>query len=96
MVAIVLSRESAMWREESMKTLLHSAQLKYVDVGETRVVTNSRYMAEQILSDGVENVVMDASTVVEDEVMRWAQELGNLAKSWRTLRWTDEKIWKTF
>ena len=48
MVVIVLSKASAMWREESMKTLLHDAQLKYVDVGETRVLTNSRCTAEQI------------------------------------------------
>ena len=35
-VVIVLSKGLAMWRQESMNTLLH-----YVDVGETRVVTNS-------------------------------------------------------
>ena len=63
-VVIVLSKESAMWREESMKTPLHKAQLKDVDVGEPRVVTNSRCK-----NDTVEKVVMDGPKVVEDEVM---------------------------
>ena len=50
-MVIVLSKGLAMWRQESMNTLLHNAQLKYVDVGETRVVTNSRCRAEQIKND---------------------------------------------
>ena len=65
-VVIVLSEESVRWREESMKTLLHNAQLKCVVVGETRVVTNSRCKAEQIKSDRVEKVVIYCPKVVMD------------------------------
>ena len=54
-VVIVLNKESAMWREESMKTLLHDSQLKYVDVDGMRVATNNRCMAEQIKN--LENAV---------------------------------------
>ena len=56
-VVIVLSKESAMWRVECMRTLLHNAQLKYVEVGEAKVVTNSRCIAEQIKNHRVERVV---------------------------------------
>ena len=69
MVLIVLSQESAICRKASMKTLSHDVQPKYVDVCETRVVTNSRCIAEQFKSDRVEKVVMDDATVVEDDVM---------------------------
>ena len=44
-VVIVSSKESAISGEASMETLSHNVQLKNVDVGETRVVTNSRCMA---------------------------------------------------
>ena len=56
---IVLSKESAICRKASMNTQSHDVQLKYVDVGETRVVTNSRCIAEQFKSDRVEKVVED-------------------------------------
>ena len=59
MVVTVLSKELAMWREESMKTSLHDAQLRYVDVDGTRVVTNNRCIGEQIKNDRAENAVMD-------------------------------------
>ena len=68
-VVIVLSKESGMWREESMKTRLYSAQLTFIDIGETSVVTNSKYKAEQVKTDRVEKVVTDGPTVVKDEVM---------------------------
>ena len=69
MVVIVLSKASAMWREESMKTLLHDSQLKYVDVDGMRVATNNRCMAEQIKSDSLENAVMDGPKVVQNVAM---------------------------
>ena len=45
---IVMNRESAIWREASLKTVLRENQLKCVDVEETRVITNNRCTAEQI------------------------------------------------
>ena len=42
-----------------MKIVLQENQLKYVDVKGMRVVTNSRFIAEQSKSDKVENIVMD-------------------------------------
>ena len=64
-VVLVSNRESAVWRNASVKIVLQENQLKYVDVGGMRVVTNSRFTAEQIKSDKVENVVMDGSKVGE-------------------------------
>ena len=58
-VLIVLSQESAICGEASMETLSHDTQLKNVHVCETRVVTNSRCIAEQFKSDRVEKVVED-------------------------------------
>ena len=43
-----------------MQIVLQENELKYVDVEGMRVVTNNRFIAEQIKSDKVENVVMDA------------------------------------
>ena len=64
-VLIVLSKEAAICREASTETLSHDVQLKNVDVGETRVVTNSKCIAEHFRSDRVEKVVMDGPKVVE-------------------------------
>ena len=55
-VIIVMNRESAIWRKGSLKTVKRENQLKYVDVEETRVITN-RCVAEQIKRDKVDNVV---------------------------------------
>ena len=68
-VVIVLSNESTIWREASMRTLAHDAQLKYVDVGEMGVITNSRCIAEQIMKDRVKKVAMDGPKVVENDVL---------------------------
>ena len=78
-VVIVLNKESAMWREESMKTLLHDSQLKYVDVDGMRVATNNRCMAEQIKSDSLENAVMDGPKVVQNV----CDGLTKSRKSWK-------------
>ena len=64
-VNIVSNRESAIWREASVKTVVRENQLKYVDVDEMRVITNNRCIAEQVKSDEAENVVMDGSKVGE-------------------------------
>ena len=64
-VIVVSNRESAIQRKASVKTVLRQTQLKYVDVEETRVITNNRCKAEQIKNDKAENVVMDGSKVGE-------------------------------
>ena len=55
-VVFVLTNESAIWKDASMKTLLWGNQLKYIDNEGMRVVTNNRCVAEQIKGDKVENV----------------------------------------
>ena len=65
-VVIVSNRESAMWRNAIVKTVLLKNQLKYVDVEGMRVVTQTtRCIAEQIKNDKVENVVVDGSKIGE-------------------------------
>ena len=54
MVAFVLNKKSAIWKDA--KTLLRDDQLKYIDVESMRAVTNNRCEAEQTRSDKVENV----------------------------------------
>ena len=61
-VIIVMNRESAIWRKASLNTAIRGSQLQYVDVEETRVITNKRCVGEQIKHDKMENVVMDGST----------------------------------
>ena len=58
-IVIVMNRESAIYRKSSLKSVIRENQLKYVDVEETRVITNNRCVAEQITHDKVENVVID-------------------------------------
>ena len=41
-VVIVLKKESAIWKDASVKTLSRVDQLKYIDVEGMRVVTNNR------------------------------------------------------
>ena len=91
MVVIVLSKASAMWREESTKTLLHDTQLKYVDVGETRVLTNSRCTAEQIKNDRVKRVVMDGPKIVEDDVVD-GQGTGRCGKGMEAVTMDGPKV----
>ena len=62
-VVIVSNRESAIWKNASVKIVLQENQLKYVGIEGMRVVTNNRFIAEQIKSDKVENVVMDGSKI---------------------------------
>ena len=45
-VIIVANRESAIWRNTSVKILLRENQLKYVDIEEMRVITNNRCIAD--------------------------------------------------
>ena len=55
-VIIVSNRESAIWRDASVKTVLREIQLKYVDVEEMRVITSNRCVADKIKNDKAENV----------------------------------------
>ena len=54
-VVVAISRNSEIWKGTSMRF----DQLKYVDVGRMRVITNSEHVAEQIKSDKSENAAMD-------------------------------------
>ena len=56
-VVFILSKESAIWKDASMETLLRGDQLKDTDVEGMRVVINNRCAAEQIKNDKVEHVV---------------------------------------
>ena len=60
-VIFVLKKESTIWREASVKTLLREKQLKYIDIEKMRVVTKDRHVAEQIKRDKVESVVTNGS-----------------------------------
>ena len=53
---LVLNKESAIWKDTSVKALLKHVQLKYTDVERMSVVTSNRCVTEQIKSDKVENV----------------------------------------
>ena len=63
MVNIVSNRESAIWREASVKTVVRENQLKHVDVEETRVITNNRCIGQQFKHAKVQNVVINGSKV---------------------------------
>ena len=54
-IVVVMSRESAIWKKASLKSVIRENQLKYVDAEEIRVVTNNRCVAEQIKLDKEEN-----------------------------------------
>ena len=50
-VVIVMSRNSAIWRKASLKSVMRENQLKYIDAEGMRVITNSKYVAEQVKID---------------------------------------------
>ena len=52
-VVLVLNRESAVWKDSSVRTLLSHVLLKHIDVEGIRMDTNDRCGAEQIKSDKV-------------------------------------------
>ena len=54
MVVFVMNKEPAIWKDSSMEALLRHGYLTYIDVEGTRVVTNNRCEAEQIMSEKVE------------------------------------------
>ena len=88
-VVIVSNRDSAIWRNARVKTVLPENQLKYVDVEEMRVVTNNRCIVKQIKNDKAENVVMDGSKVGEFGIVGREQNL----KSTVTNEWSQN--WKS-
>ena len=76
MVVIVSNRESAIWRNASVKTVLRENQPKYVDVEGMRVIANNKCIAEQIKNDKAENVV------TENQKLEHLEELAE-NKIWR-------------
>ena len=62
-VIVLSSRRSTIWRRTSMRTLIREEQLRFIDVGEMRVVTNDKHIAEQIKTDKMVSVVMNGSKV---------------------------------
>ena len=79
MVAIVMSRNSAIWRKASLKSVMRENQLKYIDAEGVRVITNSKYVAEQVKIDKGENVVMDEPKIGEEHRDGWSK----IWKSWK-------------
>ena len=45
-VVIAISKHSAIWRRTELRSVIRRNELKYVDVGEMRVITNSKHEAE--------------------------------------------------
>ena len=78
-VVLVLNKESAIWKDASMKTLLRGYQLKVIDVEGMKVVTNNRCVAEQIKSDRVESVATGGIKSVE--FRNFGIKIGKLGKS---------------
>ena len=56
---VVMSKNSAIWRQTKLKSVRQEDQLKNVDAEGMRIVTNSKHVAEQIKSDRDKCVVMD-------------------------------------
>ena len=80
MVVIVMSRNSAIWREASLKSVMRENQLKYIDAEGMRVITNSKYVAEQVKIDKGENVVMDEPKTGEFGRIERQQNLKSIAR----------------
>ena len=78
-VVIVMSRNSAIWRTASLKSVMRENQLRYIDAEGMRVITNSKYVAEQIKIDKGENVVLDEPKIGEFGRIEWQQNLKSIA-----------------
>ena len=78
-VVIVMSRNSAIWRKASLKSVMRENQLKYIDAEGMRVITNSKYVAEQVKIDKGENVVMDEPKIGEFGRIERQQNLKSIA-----------------
>ena len=69
MVVVVMSRNSTIWRRDSLISVMRENQLKYVDTEGMRIITNSKHVAEQIKIDKSENKVTN-----EPEIgLRWME-----------------------
>ena len=78
-VVIVMSRNSAIWRKASLKSVMRENQLKYIDAEGMRVITNSKYVAEQVKIDKGENIVMDEPKIGEFGRIERQQNLKSIA-----------------
>ena len=85
-VVIVMSRNSVIWRNASLKSVMQENQLKYIDAEGMGVITNSKCVAEQIKIDKGENVVMDEP---KTERIERQQKLKDIAMD-------GVKIWKSW
>ena len=90
MILFALNKESAIWKDESMKTLLRCDQLKQIDFQRMRMVTNHRCVTEQSKSDKVENVVTGGSKIVE-----FGEEGGWQRTKYEELRDEWSQNWKS-
>ena len=64
-VVMVMSRNSEVWTKASLKSVMREHHRKYIDAEGMRVITNNRYVLEQIKIDKGENVVMDEPKIGE-------------------------------
>ena len=93
-VVIVMSRNSAIWRRASLKSVMRENQLKYVDVEGMRVITNSKHVAEQIKINKGENIVMDEIKIGKFGRIERQQNLKSIAmdgSKFRKFRGDDGK-----
>ena len=79
-VVIVRSRNSAIWRKASLKSVMRENQLEYIDAEGMRVIANSRCVAEQVKIDKGEKVVMDEPKIAEFGRIEWQQNLKSIAR----------------
>ena len=90
-VIIVMSRNSAIWRRANLKSVMRENQLKYADIEEMRVITNSMHVAEQIQIDKDENIVMDELKVGKFRRIERQQNLKSIAMDGVKFRGDDGK-----
>ena len=84
-VPMVLSRKSTIWRRAIVKTLLRKRQMKYLNVEEMSVVTNVKYIAEQIKSDST------LSASIEQEGRECRDERTRSWKIWEGTKFEEHR-----
>ena len=94
LVVIAMSRNSTIWRRANSKFVMRENQLKYVDAEGTRVITNSKHVAEQIKIDKGENIVMDELKIGKFSRIERQQNLKSIemdGSKFRKFRGDDRK-----
>ena len=82
-VVVVMSRNSTIWRRANLKSVMRKNQVKYIDVEEMRVITNSKHLAEQIKIDKGENIVMDEQKIGKQRLKDTVMDGVKFGKSWK-------------